>query len=65
MHTLYMQYQDFSNVSDKCTLYIERHFPDRTKPSSAMKKVYNGSLSKNGAIQKGKTKKINCPFFLF
>ena len=24
-----------------------------------------GSLSKNGAIQKGKTKKINCPFFLF
>ena len=24
-----------------------------------------GSLSKNGAIQKGKTKKISCPFFLF
>ena len=24
-----------------------------------------GPLSKNGAIQKGKTKKINCPFFLF
>ena len=39
-----------------------QNLPEMNQEFSA---ILYGSLSKNGAIQKVKTEKNNCPFFLF